>query len=121
MRRARVIVPTGVGIGLHAIFEVASPGFHCANLRTAAAVVVDHCVAQYAIEPGNGLFLIHTCAVLQPLREGSLQDVLGHGARFHAAFEEREKVAMACYKLLDSLSGKRFGGTSIAHGDRLAR
>ena len=57
------------------------------------AIVIDYCIAEHPVEPGdNALLVSKGRSFLHPTNEGRLQDVLGDGAGLDALFEESKKV-----------------------------
>jgi hypothetical protein len=70
--------------------------------------MIDHGVAQHAVEPRHGTFFIPDIpAVLESLHKRGLQDIFGHGPRFDASLQKCEELAVAVHQSPDRFGGKR--------------
>ena len=88
------------------------------GLTASTAVVVDHRVAQDAVEPGGRrLVALERPELVEAPDERLLQDVFGDGAVAHALLEEREKVAVIVDEGGDDLRAQRcFGRLHLRAG-----
>jgi hypothetical protein len=78
-----------------ALVELASERVESAIGSADSPLVIDHGVAQHAIEPGaDRLLLADLSGPLHTAYERLLYDVLGEGATADAPFDEREEGAM---------------------------
>ena len=80
--------------GLKRFRELASPCFHCPRGTGAVTIMIDDCVAQYPIEPGDRFFAVNGRIAFQSTNEGSLKDIFRDGFGLDAPLQKFEELTV---------------------------
>ena len=79
-----------------------APPFECPLSRSAIPVMIDDCVAEHPVKPGDDTFFIAQFGpALQGAQERGLKNVLRDRPGFHAGFEESQELAVGIHQALD--------------------
>ena len=87
------------GIGLLNVRVFPAPCLHGPCSCGAVTVMIDHGIAQGAIEPGDNVLVLHPSPSLQSAHKRLLQDVFGYGSGLDAPFQEGQKFAVSFNEL----------------------
>jgi hypothetical protein len=72
------------------------------------AIVIDHGVAEDAVEPGHYVFLIpHHGSPLQAFHKCGLQNIFRDSPRFDASLQKSQELPVAIHQALDGLGRQR--------------
>jgi len=113
-------------IGRGFCFELARPTIEGRAFRGAAAMVIDEGVAQDAVEPGDGGFILAQLAGrFERTDVGRLQDVFSERAIAEAAIEKAEElpaeIEKRCWDWICHMQGVGAGGSRLLPPGLLVR
>ena len=114
----RVEAPTDdvaqLGIGMRMVTFVGRLALEDPTLGSPTAIVVDECVAEQAIEPGDRTLVVpQIYGMLHRTHEGGLENLFRGGPAAHAALQKGKKLAMLGDERLDNRQRRRCGRVGI--------